>query len=144
MKRFLGVLVLIAAMATVPATAEDRLAGPVEAEVTGVVDGDTLAVRAHIWLDQRVETRVRLAGVDTPELRGDCAAELAMAAQARDAVTALVAGRSVLLRNIRFGTYAGRVVAEVEVDGQDLSALLIAAGLGRPYDGRTARAGWCG
>ncbi|MCB9947037.1 MAG: thermonuclease family protein [Rhodospirillaceae bacterium] len=144
MKWVCGVLGLAIAVAGLPIHGEDRLAGPVEADVTGVIDGDTLAVRAHIWLDQRVETRVRLAGVDTPELRGRCAEELALAALARDTVAARVAGRAVLLRNVRFGTYAGRVVAEVEVDGEDLSAMLIAAGLGQPYDGRGERPDWCG
>ena len=38
-----------------PSQAKDVLAGPVPAEVVRVVDGDTLLVRAEIWLGQTVE-----------------------------------------------------------------------------------------
>ena len=34
------------------ATAREMLLGPIAAEVMEVVDGDTLKVRAHIWLGQ--------------------------------------------------------------------------------------------
>jgi endonuclease YncB( thermonuclease family) len=49
------------------------LAGPVMARVIRVYDGDTILVRARIWVDQEIEIRVRLAGVDTPEIKGQCA-----------------------------------------------------------------------
>ena len=38
----------------------------------------------------------------------------------------------------------GRVLARLEVDGEDVATLLIAEGHARPYDGRSRRAGWCG
>ena len=124
-------------------TGEDVLAGPVAADVIDVIDGDTIAVRARIWLGQQVDTRVRLAGVDTPELRARCPRERALAQQAKDAVSAMLADHGVLLRNIHYGTYAGRVVAEGEVDGRDLSAVLIETGLGAAYDGTGDRPDWC-
>ena len=49
--------------------------GPVPAEVLAVLDGDTLVVRARIWLGQDVETRIRLDGIDAPELKGKCESE---------------------------------------------------------------------
>ncbi len=49
----------------------------------------------------------------------------------------------VRLREIRYGKFAGRVLARVEtLDGTDLGQGLLAAGLARPYDGRR-RASWC-
>ena len=49
----------------------------------------------------------------------------------------------VRLRDIRYGKYAGRVLARVETaGGEDLGQGLMAAGLARPYDGR-ARVSWC-
>ncbi len=49
----------------------------------------------------------------------------------------------VRLRNIRYGKYAGRVLAEVETaQGEDLARGLMADGLARPYAGG-ARAPWC-
>ena len=122
---------------------EDVLVGPIAADVIDVIDGDTIAVRARIWLGQQVETRVRLAGVDTPELRARCPQEQALAQQAKEAVSAMLADHDVLLRNIQYGTYAGRVVADVEVEGRDLSAVLIEAGFGAAYDGTGDRPDWC-
>ena len=130
----------------VPVTAagwRDPIPGPVPALVVDVIDGDTVLVRARIWLGQEVETRVRLDGVDTPELRGKCEAARRLAREARAFVQARVGGRQVILRDIQYGKYAGRVVARIQTpDGVDLTEALIAAGLGHAYDGG-ARAPWC-
>ena len=52
--------------------AAERLAGPYPAEVERIVDGDTLAVRVAIWLEQDLNVLVRIRGIDAPELRGRC------------------------------------------------------------------------
>ena len=123
--------------------AGERITGPIEARILDVVDGDTIVVKARIWLGQDVETRVRLVGVDAPELKGACERERALAVAARDFVRARVGGAAVVLTDVRYGKYAGRVLARVRAPGgEDLSAALIAAGLGGAYDGRT-RAPWC-
>lgn len=123
--------------------AEPPLAGPIPAALVRVVDGDTLDVRARIWLRQEVETKVRLLGVDAPELHGHCASERKRALDAKQFVeTALASGRLVL-RDVRLDKYGGRVVARVETpDGRDLGRALIQAGLGRAYDGHK-RQPWC-
>ena len=121
----------------------DAIPGSVPALVVDVIDGDTVLVRARIWLGQEVETRVRLEGVDTPELRGKCEVARRLARAARSFVQARVGGRQVILRDIQYGKYAGRVVARIQTpDGDDLADALIAAGLGHAYDG-AARASWC-
>ena len=121
----------------------DVVAGPVAARVLAVIDGDTIAVSARIWIGQDVVTRVRIVGVDTPELRGGCPRERALAVEARDFVLDAIDAGVVMLRDIRYDKYGGRVLARVENgNGQDLAALLVAAGLGRAYDGG-ARASWC-
>ncbi len=128
--------------------AADRLAGPLPAQVVSVLDGDTLEVRVHIWLGQDLSTRVRLAGIDAPELKGKCDRERDLARRARAYLLARLdpatAGAgAVRLRDVRYGKYAGRVLARVEtLDGTDLGQGLLAAGLARPYDGRR-RASWC-
>jgi micrococcal nuclease len=121
----------------------DRLAGPVSATVIDVVDGDTIIVRAHIWLDQSVETRIRLLGIDTPEKRGRCPEERERATEAETLVRNLVNGREVQLRDIRHDKYGGRVLARVEMmDGTDLGETLIGHRLARTYAGNT-RVSWC-
>jgi endonuclease YncB( thermonuclease family) len=144
----LGLSLLLAAAAAA-ADAAEVLSGPVPAVVVEVVDGDTLRVRARIWLDQDVTTSVRLAGVDAPEMHGACRREREMARRAQAFVASQLApagdhGASVRLRDLRYGKYARRVIARVETAaGLDLGAALLAAGLARPYDGG-ARTGWCG
>lgn len=118
------------------------LPGPVPAEVVEVIDGDTIAVRAHIWPGHSVETRVRLSGVDTPEVRRpDCEAERALGREASRAVADLLPpGRAVSLYEIELGSFAGRVVARLETgDGLDLGTWLTERGLAQPY----GTSDWC-
>ncbi len=128
--------------------AGERLSGPIGAQVLRVLDGDTLEVSARIWLGQDVETRVRLAGIDAPELKGDCPYEREMAARARAHLVARlpsIGGRpaQVRLYDISLGKYGGRVLARVlAANGEDLGHSLLAAGLARPYAGRGRRS-WC-
>ncbi len=84
---------------------------------------------------------MRVNGVDTPEIRGKCQAEKDLAIQARDFVRRKV-GERVQIANVKHGKYAGRVVVDVLVGGEKLSDMLIAEGLGRPYEGGR-RESWC-
>jgi endonuclease YncB( thermonuclease family) len=118
-------------------------AGPVEATVVRVVDGDTVDVEAHIWPGQSLRIAVRIRGVDAPELRGQCEREKAAAKDARTALAALMATGGVRLVDISGDKYFGRVVADLMMaDGRRASAALIAGGLVRPYRGQR-RGGWC-
>ena len=121
----------------------ETVPGPISARVLRVIDGDTIVVRARIWLGQDIDTQVRLDGVDAPELKGKCVQERLLAEKARDLIRFHVATGVVVLRKIKYGKYAGRVVARVDsTDGEELSQLLIRAGLGRSYDGGR-RLPWC-
>lgn len=117
------------------------LPGPIPAEVIRVIDGDTIQVRAHIWPGHSVETRVRLAGVDTPEIRRpDCEAERTLGYEAQAFVSArLEPGQAVNLHDVELGSFAGRVIADIALDETKLSALLLEAGLAQPY----GASDWC-
>lgn len=133
-----------AALPTAVVGAGEVLQGPISAHVLKVIDGDTIAVRARVWLGQDVEIRVRLSGIDAPELRGGCAGERLLAVRARALVAALTTGGAVTLTDVRYGKFAGRVVARVATPaGKDLGAALMQAGLARSYNGG-GRASWCG
>lgn len=119
--------------------------GPVPVEQARVIDGDTMEVVALIWLDQRVTTRVRLEGIDTPEKRSKCAAER----EAAEAATKLANDwlerhKPVVLRDLSHDKYGRRVVGRVQsADGSsDLGESLLARGLARRYDGGTKQP-WC-
>jgi endonuclease YncB( thermonuclease family) len=145
---FLGTLGALAALgfgepANSPFPSEEPVAGPVAASVLEVIDGDTIVVRARIWLGQDVETRVRLAGADAPEIKARCEEERRLARAARDFVRDKVASGRVTLRDIRYDKYGRRVLARVITpEGEDLAESLLRHGFARPYGGG-ARAGWC-
>lgn len=80
-------------------------------------------------------------GIDTPEIRGKCAEEKALALKAKAALQELLKG-DVELWDIHNGKYAGRVLAHVTADGISVPDALINLGLARPYDGGK-RSGWC-
>lgn len=117
--------------------------GPYSGAVERVVDGDTVAVRVRVWLEQDLRVLVRVRGIDTPELRGECDSERARAGKAREVLSHLVAGGPIVLTNIEGDKYFGRVVADVLTSGgDDVGKALLATGLARRYDGRS-RAAWC-
>jgi endonuclease YncB( thermonuclease family) len=141
-------LALLGALWVAQTALGETLTGPLPARVVEVVDGDTLGVRVRIWLDQEVTTRVRLAGIDAPELRGLCERERTLARRAAAFVVGKVMAEApednvVRLTDVRYGKYARRVVARVETrDGEDLGQALLDAGLARAYDGGR-RLSWC-
>ena len=140
----LGLLVLAAAAGAPGAVAKERLAGPYVANVQRVIDGDTLEVEVPVWLGVDLTTKVRLRGIDAPELHGRCPREKDLAAQAKRRLEQETTAQ-VRLTDVEGDKYYGRVEADVATlpDGLDLSEAMIASGLARPYDGGK-RGGWCG
>jgi micrococcal nuclease len=121
----------------------ERIRGPVDAEVLRAVDGDTIAVRAHVWPEAIIATNVRLRGVDTPEKNSRCPAERELAKRATALTAILTSTGTATLMDIEVDKYGGRVLATVYgSDGLEIGAKLINAGLARPYDGGT-RQPWC-
>ena len=114
-----------------------------DALVTGAYDGDTLYVEASIWPDLTWAGSVRVRGIDTPEIRGQCETEKTLAVAARDYVRDLLIDETVRLTQIEDDKYGGRVIARVYVrEGDawaDLADRLIAMGLGRAYRKTSAR-----
>jgi endonuclease YncB( thermonuclease family) len=121
----------------------DIVAGPLAGEVTGVLDGDTVSVRVHVWIGQEVETSVRIAGIDAPEIHGKCEKERRMAENAKEELQSLISGNPILLTNIRLEKYAGRVLAAAQTkNGTDIARHMLDKGLVRPYRGEKRRP-WC-
>lgn len=104
-----------------------------------VHDGDS--IRATI--DGESEP-IRLLGIDTPEIgdKARCSLEQQLAVAARDRLRELIeAAEDRQLCPAGRDKYR-RVLATVLLDGEDVAAVLIAEGHGRPYEGGK-RAGWC-
>lgn len=130
-------LLLLAALteSSVAASENHVVAGPVEAKLIRVVDGDTLLVSAAPWPEHNIETYVRLRGIDAPELHAKCEAIRFAARQARDALSSLITAKVALL-SISGDKYYGRVLADIRLeDGRSVADVLLASGLVEPYDG---------
>lgn len=120
----------------------NTLKHPIEAKAIRVIDGDTIVVKAQIWLKQEVETSVRLRNIDAPELRGRCEEEKLLAIKAKEFVEDIIK-EGTFLKNIGFGKYAERVLADIELsNGKDLATLLLENNLARAYQGGK-RQSWC-
>ena len=126
----------------VTGTGSDPYSAVVDA-VIFVIDGDTFRVDIRGWPAVAGENiPVRVYGVDTPEIRGQCDEEKERAVQAREYVEDLLfQARRIELYNLDRDKYF-RLVADVDIDGLDLTSALIESGHGRPYSGGT-RLGWC-
>lgn len=113
------------------------------ADVIRTIDGDTFEARVQLAPGREVTTRVRLRGIDAPELKGACSDEMRMAAAASSALRDLLRQGEVAIYNVGPDKYQGRVVADVatRLTG-NVSATLIGAGHVRSYNGGQ-RTGWC-
>ena len=112
-------------------------------DVIRTIDGDTFVARVHLAEGGDVVTRVRLRGIDAPELKASCQEELTKAEAATDALHDLLGQGGVTIYNIGPDKYQGRVVADVATKRTaNVSAALLAAGYARSYNGGY-REGWC-
>jgi endonuclease YncB( thermonuclease family) len=112
-------------------------------DVVRTIDGDTFEARVHLSPDLNLTTRVRLRGIDAPELKASCSQELQMAEAATGALRALLGEGDVAIFNVGPDKYSGRVVAEVATRRTgNVSTAMLAAGHARRYGGGH-RNGWC-
>ncbi len=108
-----------------------------------VYDGDTITVDIDTWpaiVGDDINIRVR--GLDTPEIRGKCESEKAMARVARDRLRLLLeSAETIELVDYERGKYF-RLVATVIVDGNNVAETMIQEKLARPYNAEK-RQSWC-
>jgi len=123
-------------------TAEATFDGPVRARVVHVIDGDTFDASAQVWLGQAIDIRVRIMGIDAPELHARCDAERDRAEAARDFLARRIEGGEVKLTSVRYDKYGGRVDAVVADEGGDVARAMLKAHMARPYEGGR-RGSWC-
>jgi endonuclease YncB( thermonuclease family) len=125
-------------------------ANPYDWKVTRVIDGDTVEFAAPFLPDPLPKKlSIRVLGVDTPEKghRASCPQEAAAAEKAsqftKDTLNHAYKNKlPVLIELQKHDKYGGRVLGDVIVNGQRLSALLIANGHARPYHGEK-KSSWC-
>lgn len=126
-----------------PPAATRPVAGAYAVEVLRVLDGDTFEARVRAWPGIDITTKVRLLGIDAPEMRARCPGERTKAEAARDALAAMLREGEVTVSRVGIDKYGGRVDAKAATRlTPDVSAAMLAKGLARAYDG-SRRESWC-
>lgn len=141
----IAIALLIVCIALDAASINNKNFGSVRVdEVTSIYDGDTFRAMVKGWpllIGERIGIRIK--GIDTPEMKGKCAAEKALARKAKQyTVSLLRRAKTVELRNMKRGKYF-RIVADVYADGRNVGASLVEKGFAVPYDGGTKTKDWC-
>lgn len=89
-------------------------------EVTNVVDGDTIDVVIDLGFDISFSSRVRLAGIDTPESRTTDKAEKALGLESKEYLKkAIKAAKTVVIKTEKMDSSEkyGRILGWVYLDG---------------------------
>src|SRR6185503_12412821 len=81
-------------------------------DVIRTIDGDTFLARVHERDGRNLVARVRLRGIDAPEMKASCRDELDKAEAATDALRNLLGQGGVTIYNLGSEKY-GRVLADV-------------------------------
>ena len=113
----IGLLAVMLLGASAPAAALETVT------IRDCYDGDTCRTTTG--------ERIRLACIDTPEMRGKRADPIPATA-ARDHLREMVVGRSVRLRRVAMDRY-GRAVGELFVDGVNVQQAMVASGHAEIY-----------
>ncbi|MDR0967239.1 MAG: thermonuclease family protein [Rickettsiales bacterium] len=138
MKKFIAVLFFC--FFIFPALASDYIT----ATSGYVFDGDTFAAVVELKNDVKISVRVRILGIDAPEIHGECKSEIQMANKAKKYLeTLLPNGTNVILSDIKDDKYLGRIDANVKLDdGRDVATIMLKQKMVRPYGGKK-RKPWC-
>ena len=146
-------ILALSIIVTIPANA----ASDIYVDYVKNYDGDTVTFNlpdlGDIDLDETYaifwkEARIRVAGVDTPEVRTRCAAEKIRGKEAKAFVKeVLSSAEHISLRNAKRGKYF-RIVADIiinpgEPTEANLKDLLIESGRAVAYDGGKKTMDWC-
>lgn len=124
-----------------------------------VYDGDTIFTHiANYRLPSPLNLlRVRINGIDTPEMpaksyyttgklgRAKCVKEAELAIKSRLFLISLIDGQKKMkISNYKWGTYGGRIVADVTINGKDIAEEMLTNGHAVYYDGKSEKThDWC-
>ena len=97
------------------------------AKVLDVYDGDTITIECDLGFKIKIELKIRLQGINTPEIRGKTKAE---GIKARDYLKLLIENENVIIETFqdRKGKY-GRYIAKIWLGDLCINDLLVQKGL---------------
>ena len=106
-----------------------------KARVIDVYDGDSITVIIELDdFDMRIKAKLRLLGINTPEIRTKDKREKAIGKEARDYLRELILDKEVLVDIIKKGKY-GRHLSYVYYNDIYINDLLIKKGYAKVYYG---------
>jgi micrococcal nuclease len=107
-------------------------------KVVKVYDGDTITIAGYLPIQNSPLYRfsVRLNGIDTPEIKGKTRTEKDLALVAKNALSNLVLGKVIELRNIANEKY-GRILADMYLGTIHVNEWMIENKYAVRYDGGT-------
>jgi micrococcal nuclease len=105
------------------------------AKITDVYDGDTVTAVVDLGFRIQFEIKVRLSGINTPEIKGN---EKLEGLISKKRVVDLILHKDVILKTQRDKTEKyGRWLGEIFLPGEEISInqLLLNEGLAKPFKG---------
>lgn len=107
-------------------------------KVIKVYDGDTITIASKLpYKDSPIyRFSVRLLGIDSPEMKSKTSTEKQLAIVAKDALSNLIMGKTIHLKNISTEKY-GRVLANVYLDDLHVNQWMLDNNHAVLYDGGT-------
>lgn len=102
--------------------------------INQVIDGDTFLV-TFILNGSPFSIKIRLMGVDTPELSSKNMLEKKSSLLIREYLKQKIEGKYGVTILKKWDKYGGRIVGSIMVDNIDISMLLLSNKLGKSYEG---------
>jgi len=107
-----------------------------KAQVTRIIDGDTLDVNIELGFEISYKMRIRMYGIDAPESRTRNKAEKVKGLETKEWLRAKVEDKDIVIKTSkdRKGKF-GRYLCILIVDGVDLNKQMVKLGLAKEYFG---------
>ncbi len=137
--------ILILTLLFVPLSLAKTYDELIVSEIVSIYDGDTFRVTLDGDMPRIFgeNISVRVANIDTPEIRTKCVQEKKLARKAKQfTVQKIRESKVIVLKNVQRGKYF-RIVADVYLDGVSLSNQLLDNKLAVTYSGGSKKHDWC-
>lgn len=105
-----------------------------KAKVLSIYDGDTMTLEIDLGFKISHIIKIRLAGIDTPEIRTKNKKEKELAYKVRDYLRNMLLNKEVIITTEKSGKY-GRYLCHLYYDDTYINNHLIVLGYAKPYDG---------
>lgn len=105
-----------------------------KATVKKVYDGDTLTVEVDLGFTLKMELKLRLVGINTPEIKCSDPREKKLGKEVRDYLRELILNKKIYVDSKKKGKY-GRYLADIYLGDLHINQHLVDKGYAREYYG---------